>query len=166
MIRPFNYNGFVLKKKKCFIYKLFKKPLRKPKFFFIYRKRQPKSPTKVGLPQPNIKKSSLPLPKAGNKAVVGSASPSPEPLGTSNTISSSGRSSLSPERNNNNNSNDKYQIRPGTYKKSETTPCSDFMDENPTREDIISMVEKDVAFSSLDNRRLLMAFIKKICQAS
>ena len=165
MIRLLSYNGFVLKKKKCFMYKLFKKPLRKPKCFF-YRKRQPKSPTKVGLPQPNIKKSSLPLPKAGNKAVVGSASPSPEPLGTSNTISSSGRSSLSPERNNNNNSNDKYQIRPGTYKKSETTPCSDFMDENPTREDIISMVEKDVAFSSLDNRRLLMAFIKKICQAS
>ena len=110
------------------------------------------------MPQPNIKKSSLPLPK-GNKA-VGSNSPSPEPLGNI----SSGRNSLSPERNNNNN-NDKYQIRPGTYKKSETTPC-DVMDEDPTRDDIISMVEKDVAFSSLENRRLLMAFIKKICQAS
>ena len=146
--------------------KLLKKILRKQ---ILYRKRQPKSPTKVSLPQPNIKKSSLPLPK-GNKAGMGSSSPSPEPLGNISSGQplgniSSGRTSLSPERNNNNNSNDKYQIRPGTYKKSETTPC-DVMDEDPTREDIISMVEKDVAFSSLENRRLLMAFIKKICQAS
>jgi hypothetical protein len=27
------------------------------------------------------------------------------------------------------------------------------------------MVEKDVAFSDVDNRRLLMGFIKKVCQA-
>ena len=65
----------------------------------------------------------------------------------------------SPERNNN-------QIRPGTYKKSGSTPCDDVTDEtDPTRGAIIAMVEKDVAFSDVENRRLLMAFIKKICQA-
>ena len=37
--------------------------------------------------------------------------------------------------------------------------------EDPTRADIMAMVEKDVAFSSLENRKLLMGFIKKICQA-
>ncbi len=70
------------------------------------------------------------------------------------------RQQLSPERNNNS-STDKYQIRPGTYKK----PCDDVDPEDPTRGDIIAMVEKDIAFSDVENRRLLMAFIKKICQA-
>jgi hypothetical protein len=37
--------------------------------------------------------------------------------------------------------------------------------DDPTREAIIAMVEKDVAFSDVDNRRLLMGFIKKVCQA-
>ena len=37
--------------------------------------------------------------------------------------------------------------------------------EDPTRGDIMEMIEKDVAFSSLENRKLLMGFIKKICQA-
>jgi len=71
--------------------------------------------------------------------------------------------SMSPERNNN---IDRYQVRPGTYKKSGTTPCDEVEDEDdPTREAIIAMVEKDVAFSDVDNRRLLMGFIKKVCQA-
>ena len=82
-------------------------------------------------------------------------SPDPKPI-----LSPGPKTSLSPERNN----NDRYQIRPGTYKKSGTTPC-DEADEDPTRADIIAMVEKDVAFSSLENRILLMGFIKKICQA-
>ena len=38
-------------------------------------------------------------------------------------------------------------------------------EDDPTREAIIAMVEKDVAFSDVDNRRLLMGFIKKVCQA-
>jgi hypothetical protein len=55
-------------------------------------------------------------------------------------------------------------VRPGTYIKSGSTPC-DEADEDPTREDIMAMVEKDVAFSTVENRKLLMGFIKKICQA-
>ena len=44
--------------------------------------------------------------------------------------------------------------------------CYEVEDEDdPTREAIIAMVEKDVAFSDVDNRRLLMGFIKKVCQA-
>ena len=39
------------------------------------------------------------------------------------------------------------------------------VDEDPTREAIMAMVEKDVAFSDVENRRLLMGFIKKVCQA-
>jgi len=103
--------------------------------------RKPRSPTKVGLPQ--IKKS-IPTP------------PPPPPLQPS-------QASLSPERNN----NDRYQVRPGTYKKSASTPCDEMTDggEDPTRGDIMEMIEKDVAFSSLENRKLLMGFIKKICQA-
>ena len=111
--------------------------IKKSSHFTFRPVRKPRSPTKVGLPQK--KPSIIPTP-----------SPIPKPT----------LSTLSPERNN----NDRYQVRPGTYKKSGTTPC-DETDEDPTRADIMAMVEKDVAFSSLENRKLLMGFIKKICQA-
>ncbi len=76
-------------------------------------RRQPRSPTKVGIPQPIQKKTSL-------SSVQKSKSPSRNLL----------------EANNN------RQIRPGTYKKSGSTPCDeDDGVEGPTREDIIAMVE-------------------------
>ena len=118
--------------------------------FFINFRKKPKSPSKVVLPPPSQPKKSS-LSKTNNQKPSISLTPEPN------------KNPPSPERNNN---NDKYQIRPGTYKKSDSTPCDVLTDEDPTREDIMSMVEKDVAFSSLENRRLLMAFIRKICQAS
>lgn len=64
------------------------------------------------------------------------------------------------------NSFNNRQVRPGTYKKSPTTvPYGGENDEDPTREDIIAMVEKDVAFSTVENRRVLMNFIRKISHA-
>lgn len=71
--------------------------------------------------------------------------------------------SLSPEANNND--HDKYHIRPGTYKKSGSPIYDDSDDHGPSRADIIALVERDVAFTSIENRKLLMGFIKKICQA-
>merc|ERR1711879_750682 len=50
-------------------------------------------------------------------------------------------------------------IRPGTYKKSEGNNNRLFHDP-PTREDIVTMIERDVAFSDPNVRSELMDFIK------
>jgi hypothetical protein len=47
-----------------------------------------------------------------------------------------------------------------------TGPTDGWMNkEEPTREDLIAMVERDVAFSSIENRIKLMNFIKNISQS-
>ena len=51
--------------------------------------------------------------------------------------------------------------RPQTYIKSDSLLTDSCMDkENPTREDLVAIVERDVLFCSAENRKKLLQFIK------
>jgi hypothetical protein len=55
-------------------------------------------------------------------------------------------------------------VRPGTYKKSAVSGSSPTFD--PSREDLIAIIERDVAFSLIENRRKLMEFLKDLTQVN
>lgn len=131
--------------------------------------KKPRSPTKIGttpIPSPNVPSSTMPpiaTSSQSRKPTIHNRS-SPPARHIPSPPTSMSNKPVSPEQERNNNNDSRFQIRPGTYKKSESTPC-DQLEDDPSRRAIIAMVEKDVAFSDVENRRLLMAFIKKICQA-
>jgi len=93
-----------------------------------------------------------PRPPRSNSPNKTSPSKSRIPTSSSNNATTSGNPAPPPAG-----------IRPGTYKKSESNN-NEFQDP-PSRQDIVSLIEKDIAFSEPEVRTELMNFIKNLTQS-